>query len=138
MRFVRALPKGIYQNNFSLPEIGLADPQGVLDNAVASTRIQSVGKTFGSRPETPFLSILPEDLERAREHFHHIAGQHSDRIPIHYVGEVIRDMGIYIDNEDVEELQRQLSEKESHGLSFADITEIASFIQAEMTSRSHV
>ena len=137
MRFVRTLPKGIYQNNFSLPEIGLADPQGVVDNAIASTRIQSVGRTL-SRPETPFLSILPEELDRARERFHEIAGHHSDRIPIHYVGEVIREMGIFIDNEDVEELQRQLGEKESQGLSFADITEIASFIQAEITSRAHL
>ncbi len=114
-----------------MPELGLATPNEVIELAVSSTRMESLEKTW-SRPHTPFLSIIPDDLERAKVKFHDIAGS-SDAIPVHFISEVIREMGIYIENEDVEELERQLGDKD---LTFADISEIASFIQAEYTSRT--
>jgi hypothetical protein len=131
LKFVRPLPKGIFQNNFAIPEIGLASPNEVLELAVSSTRMSSLEKTW-SRPHTPYLSISPDDLSRAKTKFHDIAGS-SDVISVHYISEVIREMGVYIEDEDIEELESQLGDKD---LTFADISEIASFIQAEYTSRA--
>ncbi len=114
-----------------MPELGLAAPNEVLELAISSTRMESLEKSW-SRPHTPFLSILPEDLERAKAKFHDISGS-ADAIPVQYISEVIREMGINMEEDDIQELERQLGDKD---LTFTDISEIASFIQAEYTSRA--
>jgi hypothetical protein len=132
-KFVRPLPKGLFHNNFSLPSIGLADPQSVLDSAITSIRMKSIEKTL-SRPQTPFLAMGQMDIERAKERFRSLSGS-SDFIPVHFLGEVLREMGLFVDEEDIEDLKASLDAKDGQGLCFADISEIAAFMQSELAAR---
>lgn len=134
MRFNRPLPKGIYANDFTLPSLGLAKPDEVLDVAVSQIRLSSINKTL-SRTETPLLTISADQMAEAESVFHSLVVNHSGTIEVHDVEAVLVAMGLLLDRSDLDGIVDQLLKKDAHYLSFADITEIAAFMQQMQSGR---
>lgn len=128
MRFAQPLPRGIYANDFTLPDVGLANPQQVLDVAITSTRMLSSNKVL-SRANTPSrASFTREQIERAEQAFHKLAVADTGNISVHDLGEVLEAMGLVVNLDDLISVTEQLSSKSTFLLSLADVTEIAAYL----------
>jgi hypothetical protein len=126
------LPKGLFVNDFELPSLGLAKPDEVLDVAVSSVRLNRMDRTV----ETPSLSITSDQMREAERVFNSLVLSSSETIELHNLGEVLVAMGLFIDSMDLEQVMEQLIAKEAQYLSFADITEIAAYLQ-QLQVRNH-
>lgn len=135
VRFHRTLPKGLFVNNFELPSLGLAKPDEVLDLAVSAVRL-SAANGSSTRGETPMLTMSAEKMQEAEKVFHSLVLNSSGTIELHNLETVLLAMGLFVESSDLEQVMEQLVAKEAHYLSFADITEIAAFLQ-QMQVRSH-
>ena len=147
---MRPLPRGLFHNDFSLPQIGLADAQSVLDGAVSDTRLKSVEKSL-LRPQSPLRCFDSEDIDRAKARFAQIAASFSNNtnthstntnntsnnnsnnnsIPVESIASVLAELHVTLDDKDLSELRTALDVKPGTNLLFADIVEIAAFMQSE-------
>lgn len=128
MRFAQPLPPGIYANDFTLPDLGLANPQQVLDVAITSTRMLSSNKVL-SRANTPSRLFSREQIERAEQVFHRFSVADTGNINVHDLGKVLEDMGLVVSENDLFSVTEHLSSKSTFLLSLADVTEIAAYLQ---------
>lgn len=122
----------MFVNDFELPSLGLAKPDEVLDVAVSSVRLNRMDRTV----ETPSLSITSDQMREAERVFNSLVLSSSETIELHNLGEVLVAMGLFIDSMDLEQVMEQLIAKEAQYLSFADITEIAAYLQ-QLQVRNH-
>lgn len=144
MRFTHQLPKGIHLNDFKLPEIGLANPQSVMDLAVSSTRLQNIQKSM-SRTNVAFPTISNELLQQAKLKFNDILYQERtrrgqqmapansipDTIPLDSLHIILSSVGIEISDFELDGIKGQLFERDIQQLAFADLVEIIAFIESE-------
>lgn len=124
---MRPLPKGMFYNDFGLPELSLANPQHVLSSAVGKVRREALGEDMPS-PD----SLDQEVLDRMRECFDSLIVQGTQSISIHDLAKVLSELHFIVDPRDVQDIVQQLEEKESYELTFGDVTDIAVFIQSNM------
>jgi hypothetical protein len=135
VRFHRTLPRGLFVNDFELPSLGLAKADEVLDAAVSTVRLSSLNRT-GRTAETQSLSITSDQMQEAERVFNSLVLNSSGTIELHNLEEVLVAMGLFINSMDLEQVIEQLIAKEAQYLSFADITEIAAYLQ-QLQVRSH-
>lgn len=128
LRFVRPLPRGIYFNDFKLPNLGLANAQGVLDLSISSTRMQSLNKSSSSEGNTNIAPVSDDILEKAGELFKSLS-KGSDTLAVEQLGPILDAMGLQLDSSSLNQLMSQLADKNALYLSFADIIELVAYIQ---------
>jgi hypothetical protein len=138
---VRPLPKGLYHNEFSLPELGLANPRGIVDLAVSEVRLSSLNKSF-TRLSTPFSAINTSNMECAKERFQELnsaqgEGQ-SETVSIYQSKAVFAELGLNLSAADIDDIIGQLELRDSLQISFTEVVEIAAYIHGEKTTGSNV
>jgi hypothetical protein len=134
---VRPLPKGLYHNEFNLPELGLANPRGIVDLAVSEVRMNSLNKSF-TRLSTPFSVINTGNMECAKERFHELNSaqgeSQSETISIYQSKPVFAELGLNLSAADIDDIIGQLELRDSLDISFTEVVEIAAYIHGEKTS----
>lgn len=124
-------------NDFKLPELGLENPQGVLDLAISSTRLGNVQSSM-SKSDLIIPTVPIPLLEKAKNKFNELLeiqtrnskGNLQDAISIDSLGEILTYVRIQVSDYELEGIKSQLSEREIRSLSFADVAEIIAFIQS--------
>jgi hypothetical protein len=123
-------------NEFCLPELGLENPESVLDYAISSTRLDNIQKSM-SNTSLSIPSIPSDLLEQVKYHFNEICKtRNSDlsasaTIPVDVLGDLLYSVGLQISEFELDGIKSQLWEKDISTLSYADVIEILAFIQSE-------
>jgi hypothetical protein len=123
-------------NEFSLPELGLENPESVLDYAISSTRLDNIQKSM-SNTSLSIPSIPSDLLEQVKYHFNEICKTRSSdlsasaTIPVDVLGDLLYSVGLQISEFELDGIKSQLWEKDISTLSYADVIEILAFIQSE-------
>jgi Ca2+-binding EF-hand superfamily protein len=134
VRFARLLPKGLYQNEFQLPGLTLANPTKIIDIAVSDVRMNSLHKAYAQEGAQV---IRPESLEQALVVFNNITRGDNHVISIYQITDVMHELGLSLTAADIQEIITQLEVKDTMELSFAETVEIATFIHEQKQSAHH-
>lgn len=145
LRLVRPLAKGVYHNDFDIPQIGLANPRSIVDMAVSDVRMNSVNKAFTrlSSPATEGdgggANINPRNLDKAKIKFQELLGgdTESDTVSIYQSKPVFSELGLNLSGADIGAIISQLELQESLDISFAELVEIAVYIHGEKEQHAH-
>ncbi|KAJ1436081.1 hypothetical protein B484DRAFT_325311 [Ochromonadaceae sp. CCMP2298] len=135
LRFARLLPKGIFQNEFLLPGLTLANPTKIIDIAVSDVRMNSLHKSY-AQEDSGQVYIRPEALEHALAVFNKITRGDSHVISIYEITDVMHELGLNLSSSDIQEIITQLQVKDTMELSFAEAVEIATFIHEQKLSHN--
>lgn len=115
------MPKGLYLNDFSIPELGIANPKGIIDIATSEVRLKSLEKNGGVS-----AAITKDNLEKANEIFSSYAA--DGLITLDYLGGVLYALGLKLSDFDVNEIINQLELKDTQDVSFTEAVEIAAYV----------
>lgn len=134
LRFLRPLPKGIRANEFELPPLYLANPNGVLDIIVSEIRMDALhrGHSRGYQPEQPVeLIIDQQSLEQANKVFNELSNPDTNLMPAYRIGDVLHELGLYLSDQDIYEVITQLKIPEYLEISFSETVEIGTYIHEQ-------
>ncbi len=141
LRLVRPLAKGVYHNDFDIPQIGLANPRSIVDMAVSDVRMNSLNKSYArlATPAADAGGINPRNLEYAKIKFQELLGgdTEADTISIYQSKPVFSELGLNLSGADVGAIISQLELQESLDISFAELVEIAVYIHGEKEQQQH-
>lgn len=138
---MRLLPKGMFHNEFKLPGLTLADPNGIIDIAVSDVRMQSIRRSHAGPEdgaEGIYSTQIPaQALEKARKVFHSLTNSsEAQSISIYRLADVLYELGLSLTAADITEIVTQLELKDTLDVSFSEAVEIASYIhEQKLTSQ---
>ena len=135
LRFLKPLPKGIRVNEFELPSLYLANPNGVLDVVVSEIRMDALhrGHSRGGYPsEQPVQIVIDqESLEQANKVFNELANPDTNLMPAYRIGDVLHELGLYLSDQDIYDVVTQLKIPEYLEISFSETVEIGTYIHEQ-------
>ena len=135
---MRLLPKGLYHNDFQLPGLTLADPNGIIDIAVSDVRMNSVHRPYELEGGAKQSYIRPHALEKAHKIFKSVASKSDQQvISIYRLAEVLYELGLDLNASDIAEITAQLELKDTLDISFAEAVEIATYIHEQKQAAHH-
>lgn len=123
----------MYHNEFQLPGLTLANPEGLIDLAVSEVRMNSVHHT-AHNDNTSQSYIRPYALEKAHKMFNSLLAPGKQGISIYRLEEVLHELGLNLTSSDITEIISQLELKDTLDVSFTEAVEIASYIHEQKAS----
>lgn len=129
MRLVRPLAKGMFYNEFSLPELGLHNSRGVVDMAISEVRMNSLNKSL-VRLSTPQVKINTDLVNIAREKFY-LLTKGGETLSIYETKVVFSDLGLNVTQEDIDDIIEQLQLTDTLEISFTELVELAAYIHEQ-------
>lgn len=138
LRFVKVLPKGMYSNNFALPELGLANPESIVEMATSDVRMARVnrdsgGDTYG-RLSFSRGGLNPDTIHQAHDLFNSLPMDTLETVSIFDLEDVFLQFGLDLSPENISEIIVQLEQNETLRVTFNEVVEIATYIKESASS----
>ena len=126
---VRPLAKGMFYNEFNLPELALSNSRSVVDMAISEVRMNSLNKSL-VRLSTPQVRINTDLIDVAREKFY-LLTKGGETLSIYESKVVFGDLGLMVTQEDIDDIIEQLQMSETLDISFTELVELAAYIHEQ-------
>lgn len=123
----------IARETFSLPKLGLLDPQAVVDIAKSESRISNAGRrgleVISKGTSSPASSAISKEcLNRAALIFGELSTEGNGLVPLGNLSPVFAELGSDFSKENIDAIKRELEIENETALSLPEVIDIANYL----------